>query len=258
MNDPHVQQLRYRLGTSNGLKFKDPEPISDATDIFDWRLEDAELTLTMKQHFASEAEAKQAVSGFLRNWEMDLNLRHGRDAASFSFIDIVIVDRDPPPPGSPHHLQVRGIESAAVVGTPSISVERHEYPAPPQRLMASPDVETLWTRYQGYRDGHEPLLSMAYFCLTVIETPDGRDAAAQKYCIDLAVLRKLGELTSTRGDESTARKANPTGASTPLTPDEEEWIRRTVLAIIRRVGEYDARGSATDLSTIQMNNLPNI
>ncbi len=57
-----------------------------------------------------------------------------------------------------------------------------------------------------FLDGQEPLLSMANFCLTVLEwDAGGRPAAASKYNVNLEVLRKLGYLVSERGDVSTAR-----------------------------------------------------
>jgi hypothetical protein len=76
--------------------------------------------------------------------------------------------------------------------------------------------------------GSEPLLSMAYFCLTLLERGDRR-AAAQQFAIDYEVLKKLGELTSTRGDHHTARKAS--APLHPLTADEAHWIEATIKAI---------------------------
>jgi hypothetical protein len=108
-------------------------------------------------------------------------------------------------------------------------------------------------RYHGYRDGREPLLSMAYFCLTVLEAnAGGRSAAARKYRIDKAVLHKLGELTSRRGDLATARKATA-GVAAPLTGPETAWLEVAVKTLIWRLGDT---GDTTKLPSITLAELP--
>jgi hypothetical protein len=66
----------------------------------------------------------------------------------------------------------------------------------------------------------DPLLGMAYACLTLLEKGN-RKLAAKHYAIHNDVLRKLGELTSTRGDNATARKISD--RTTPLS--ERERVR---------------------------------
>lgn len=78
MNDPHVEQLRYRLQTTETIEYKNAKPIQGTHALFDWRLENNQLTLTMKQHFASAEEAKQAAHDFLRSWELHVNLDEGK------------------------------------------------------------------------------------------------------------------------------------------------------------------------------------
>jgi hypothetical protein len=105
---------------------------------------------------------------------------------------------------------------------------------------------------------------MAYFCLTLIEANAGdqeqakerkknrkREKAGKKYRISCEVLAKLGELTSTRGDEKTARKSHR--LHTPLSGAETRWIEAAVKAIIRRVAEID---SDPILPEITMSDLP--
>ena len=84
--------------------------------------------------------------------------------------------------------------------------------------MVSPDVETLWRRYEGYLEGKEPISSMANFCLTLVkQRGSGRKGAAKLLGIAFDVLRKLDELAATKGDEKTARKV-PRGGFTSYTP----------------------------------------
>ena len=109
-------------------------------------------------------------------------------------------------------------------------------------------------RYEGYLRGREPLLSMASFCLTVIEDAyNGRTAAAKQMNIDEAVLKKIGNLTATRGDLLTARKINAQSTKQPLSGQEGAWLQEAVKAVIRRLGE--AR-SLTPSKTLAMKDLP--
>ncbi len=110
-----------------------------------------------------------------------------------------------------------------------------------------------------YRDGKELLLSMAYFCLTVVEIIGApglkgrqrREVASKLFNIDVDVLNKLGALTSERGDRTTARKARP--SPVPLSDREQAWIEAAIKMLVVRVGEYS---SGQPLSQITMAHLP--
>ena len=100
---------------------------------------------------------------------------------------------------------------------------------------------------------------MAYFCLTVLEIATGskrdkRRKAAAKYRIEPAVLKKLRELSSDRGDPRRARKM-PTPATPPLSGTEEAWIHAAIKQLILRVGD---QRNVLDLPTITMADLPRI
>jgi hypothetical protein len=68
-------------------------------------------------------------------------------------------------------------------------------------------------------------------------------------------LYKIGELTSTRGDAMTARKAPVGGQFRELTASESAWLEQATRRIIKRLGEH-ASGAA--LSQIEMKDLPKI
>jgi hypothetical protein len=94
---------------------------------------------------------------------------------------------------------------------------------------------------------------MAYFCLTILEAKTGgRESAATAYRIEKAVLNRMGELTSLRGDRLTARKA--TGVQ-PLTGQERAWLEAAVKMLIWRLG--DTR-TLSNLPVITMSDLPMI
>ena len=58
--------------------------------------------------------------------------------------------------------------SVGLTDEASLHVFRVNYPPAPAGFEVSPDVETMWYRYDGYRRRREPLASMAYMCLTVL------------------------------------------------------------------------------------------
>ena len=69
-------------------------------------------------------------------------------------------------------------------------------------------------------------------------------------------MQKLGELTSERGDAMTARKYAPRVPPLhPLTPQEEEWIRAALRAIIRRIGMI---GTGVAFGPLTMGDLPQL
>ncbi len=221
MNDPHVERLVYRFKVIEpNTSFKNPPAVSYENDVFKATLAENRLVLEMKEHFATEDAAHAAVRPRLRAWEMDAGLRLGAG-------------------------------------------ERARYPDPPDpTFKITPDVETLWARYEGYRRGREPLTAMAYFCLTVLEwiaAPDDKNKRARG-CSHFGIARdvrdKLGDLSSEVGTGESARKYS--GKGRPHTSAEEEWLRVCVRALIRRVGEVAANGSAAGLPEITMASLPKL
>ena len=222
------------------------------------RLSEGVAKFEMKEHYASEEEAKSVVEEFLRAWEIDSALRIGGTGMLFAFERAQVIDRNPPPPGTVLVAVPTG-RLTVRAHAPTVHVTRRAYPAPPAVFRVSPDVETLWQRYQFHRQGSEPLPGMAYFCLTRLEAsaggpPKAREKAVTKYAIDKKVLDKLGELSSERGDPKTARKA--TAMARFHTPAEVAWTESAIRAIIRRVGEVVA--GATGLPVITMKDLPRL
>ena len=95
---------------------------------------------------------------------------------------------------------------------------------------------------------------MAYFCLTFIVTiSGGRKFADVHYIVEFDILCVLGRLTSSRGDEKTARKIKKGSGLSPLSPKEITWIETAIKALIRRVGECSPR---VTLAKLKMSDLP--
>ena len=95
MNDPHVEELRYRVETADDLVFEDPPPIEDETEAFRMILAEGVTTFEMKEHHPSEETARVPVEGYLRAWEIDLALRRNRTSLRFVFDVARVIDRDP-------------------------------------------------------------------------------------------------------------------------------------------------------------------
>ena len=260
MPDYHVASLTYSVTSSDDVTYDAP-PLVFETDESEFHLTDGTLVCRMKAHFASQNEARAAIESFLHAWELDADLRLGLGALRFQFNSAEVVDRTPVPPGitSGQIYVVEQADTMHATATQSAHITRRAYPAPPGDFRITEDVEILWHHYQEYLQGRERLLDMAYFCLTVLQVAAGagRDArrkAAEKYKIEAAVLKQLGELSSRRGDSRTARKM-PTRATPPLSGPEDAWIQATIKQIIWRLG--DQRSSA-NLPTITMADLPPI
>ena len=257
MRDPHVVALRYRIEVDSTVTFDGPPPVEDETSAFRLRLENGVAHFQLKEHFPSVEAARSVVDKYIRAWEIDMALNHGSREISFILEGAEVIDRNPPPPGSPQVIKATAIAHGVGVAHAAIHVTRHQYPTPPRLFRVSPDVETLWQRYEVYRKGQEPLLTMAYFCLTLIKAnADGnQDKAAKSLGISPRVLKNLGDLTANRGDDKTARKVVPGQALTPLSPQEAAWVEAAIKVIIRRVGETL---SGQSLPLVTMSDLPNL
>jgi hypothetical protein len=253
MNDPHVESLEYKFVNDDSTRvFKNPGPRDYETPDFNLRLADDHLTVKMKTHCATEQEACALVDPFLRAWEINQALQiGGRRAIHFDFLKPNLIDLQPSP-GS--HILLAGSGTLSIRGNARTLVTTHsEYPAPPANFVASSDVRMLWTRYQEYAEGREPLASMAYACYRYINDALGKDdgPAAKKFKLSggrdgvLATLRRLA------GGKGRRKHL----AQAPYTPQEETWVATTVRVLIHRVAEHAA---GTTLKEITMADLPRL
>ena len=254
--DFHVVSLRYKLLPSDRVTYVSPPPVEFEEEEVRFRLADGKLTCEMKTHFPTVEAARAVVERILRAWEADADLRWNQGELGFKFDRAEVIDGSPLPPGV-IRVHVQGAAATFAVGTVSVHVSRNHYPEPPGTFRLNPDAESLLLRYQGYLGGREPLLSMAYFSYTVLtaNAPGNgrRKRAASKYRIHVDVLRKMGDLTSCRGDRSTARKAAAAGQ--PLTDPESAWLQAAVKTLIWRLGDTH---SATVLPLITLSDLPRL
>ena len=264
MNDPHVVALWYRLEHGDSVDYGEAQPLDHIETGFRVKAEQGQVCFEFKDHYATEDAAREAIAGYIRVWEFEAGLLGGPHAFKLTFDRAQITDRKPPPP-------VPGVVNVSAhirAGAPTITVKvqvvnKTHYPPPPSGLMLTPDVQTMYDRFQGYRLDREPLGSMAYFCVTILETSAGqackkgdqvRKAAAKTYGIQLKVLDKIATLSYKKGGQQ-ARKAS--GKDNNLTAQESRFMEEAIKAIIRRAAEK-AHAPDSDLPKISLSDLPPI
>lgn len=203
----------------------------------------------MSEHYPTEEEGRIPVEAFLRAWEVSAALSRGHEEIRFEFERAEMIDRQPRTDGT---VFLTGRVTAQVNVSATVIVVTSKYPSPPNDFAVVPLVETLWRRYERYSNGKEPLFAMSYFCLTVLEREAGdRRGAAAKFGVHKSVLNKIGELSSARGDETTARKA--TNQLQPASGNEVRWLEAAIRALITNVGTAAGGGHP---ETLCMKNLP--
>ena len=237
MNDPHIVSLLYRVCHNESVDYSEAKPLVLDQPSFRVEVKDRKARFELKQHYATEEEARKLVDPFVRNWEFDASLRQVPGFFRLEFDRVEIVDRKPTKGIVDVSISVRtGSPTASVKAT----VQPQTYPTPSGIDSSHPDVQTLYQRYESFCQGKEPLTTFAYFCLTMVEHSVGpgnglRRKAANVYGIEMSVLSKIARLSSTKGG-SEARKA--LGTNTPLTQDECRFLKRSVVRLILRVAEH--------------------
>jgi hypothetical protein len=246
MRDPHVVALHYHLETGPQLKFSNAPPVEDETASFIVRLAGGCLRAELTDDPATVAAAYGQLNKYLRAWEISANLKYGAGAIRFRFEGAEVIDG---PPGAELSEALRDLLRPKGKPTLSVGMRRTlgQFPVPPVKFAPTPDVISMWERFEGYKKAREPLPAMAQFCLTTIEQSVGgkqaRKGAAARYAIDFEVLRHLGRLTSVVGDARTGRKRTPT--LRPHTPAEIAWMEAVVTRLIQRMGEWEADQTAS-------------
>ena len=212
MNDPHVVALLYQIEHGRGVDYGEAKPIDHEERGFRVEIENEQVCFEFKEHYETRDAARKAIEDYIRVWEFDASLREGPNHFKLRFKGAHIEDRKPTP-------GVMDTSASITSGVPKVSVMAavsKPYPSPPSSgLKLIPDVQTMYDRYMGYLQDREPLASMGYFCLTILERSTKkkstekkkcRELASEMYRIELEVLDKIGHLSSERGGQQ-ARKA---------------------------------------------------
>ncbi len=268
MNDPHVVALNYAVTHGDSIDYGNAEPLDLDEPEFRLTVADRKVRFEFKTHHATEEGARDSLADYIRNWEFDATLTYGSpDSFRLEFENAEIIDRNP----APGVTRIGGRLEIRVTASSRLTLGVSKYPPPPSGISLNSDIRTMHHRYMGFRSRHEPLESMAYFCLTMLEDPPWRtteldnvtpsdkrkgkrDKAAREFSIDKPVLDELGRLSSTRGGQS-ARKRE--GTTRPLTESERHFLDRAVRAMIRRAAEREHAPTGR-LPTISLSDLPSL
>jgi hypothetical protein len=249
-----VKELTYEINTGDDYSYDNPESKIFTTPIGEYKLSNNVLVVDLAADFFDLDEAREAVESYLKSYEVFGEISSQPGIISFKYKRAVSVEME-------SGKEIRAIEVAArqrvkVVGyAPSIHRTMREFPEHPKNFTVTPLINTAHKRWLRYKKGEEIIQTTAYFILTLIlDDAGGRDEASKKYNISRRVLSKLSELSSTKGDETTARKALK-GGFVKLRDEEKYWIDQTMRVVIKRMGEL-AAGSVT--TKITMNDLPDL
>jgi len=259
MNDPHVVHLEYRIVCDlERIDWSAAKTAVFEEEDFRGEVVDQRVLFKFKTHYASENDARESLRSFIQNWEFEVGLERGPRAFTLCFAKSHIIDRNP-------SNGVMPITLSLATGSPEakidLIIQPKRYPSPPSlnKIKRTPDVDSMYDRYLGYRDGKEPLPAMAYFCLTVLEwmaggsgsRKDRREAIAKKFGIARDVLDKVGELSS-EGGGPVARKEE--GRNRPYAPNDTEFLNIAIQCMIQRAAEVaqdDAKREQITLDTIK-------
>jgi len=248
MNHPIVKTLEYQLITGEALTFDAP-PISFSTGDFKLTLRDECVKIELLKEFTSVENARKLIENFFDAWKVNTELEYGLNSFSFKFLDAEVTDRNPSKPGQPQTISVAVSGKVTVSEKVKFRVIRKKYPSPPLYYKLSPNVRTLWERYKNY---HESIFSMAYFCYTVATQHDNLRSASKKYNMSKAILKNIRELSSTKGDQKSARKYS---AIDLTTKEEIAWLENAVRALIKQIAICDSGNIPEKLT---MNKLPKL
>ncbi len=229
-----VTKLHYRLDTPS--LFFDPAPVAGRFEVGSFELRDEVLTLSFERPCPTIAEARKLSNPLLTAWRLEAEVRRNPSRIfRFAFLGAQALGTlDDETQHSPEELEYEKDDKGSLI------MELRFYPPAPTTRFAA-EIQAAWERYQHSVYGiGEPIQSAAYYALTVAERAAGnRMQAASLYQMDKVVLRKLGELTSTRGDHTSARKA-VAPQEKALTRQEKRWIDVAVRLLILNLATVEA------------------
>ena len=263
MNDSHVMALIYSIEHRDSVDYEEAGVFVREEQAFRLEVKDKKVRFELKEHYAEELDARKSIEEYIRMWEFGACLDNGPDSFKLRFDEAEIKDRNP----TPGEVSLR-VSFRAGIPKVSASVTRGlpNYPSPPSGLAINPDVQTMYDRYMNYHRGHESLLSMAYFCLTLLEDTAKRHytggqnigkrvAASRYYQIEKKILEEIGNLTSNKGGRSEARKNQ--GIDQDLTSKERLFLNQVIREIVRRAAEK-TYNPTVELRKISLSDLQNL
>lgn len=240
MQDSQIEILIYDfIPLDTRHRYDEAEQWRGILGDFDCSLNNSKLATTPKTHFATEAEAREALEPHLRRWEAVVELERGI-WFEFRFSHSRTIDR--PAEGVDQDVVIGVTEKLGLAEEIAAVVGHGQYPNPPSLAFAETDmVKALRDRLRDIRTKRERLLVGTQWCLTRLEARyGGRSPAAKALNISNPVLNTLGRLGEVN-DPQEGRKYK--GDPRPLTEAERRWLLEALPKIITRVGQVEGGGS---------------
>lgn len=255
MNDPHVASLRYRIDPVHELLDFTGTSLPDEFKVgpFACRVEEAELIVTPREHFASEEEATAVLEPKLRAWEAYGEIVSG---ARFEFVQssVQVVDRDPPP----DTISERGTSVTRVrfdlEASYNVKWSPPSFPPPAPEWFA--ETEAL-SRLKGVlrrqREGRYPLLAAAYDVFTQLKTHFGggdEREAARRLNVSSKVLIEVRKLSARDDPEHGRAVKEPDSSPEPITAEDETFLKRALTALVERAAHAEGGAPAEPRLTL--------
>ena len=241
MNDPQVVALIYTVEHGNSVDYDNAAPLrySDSPE-FDLTVDDYVARFELREFYADEDAAREAIESFIQHWEFEASMRFGPGSFGLRFREAEIIDRNPSSP-EPDTKGSEIVFHLSVTTTGGVILGFPHYPPPPAGGsvdLDDPNVIKMKRRYGEYRLGRAKLPGMAYFCITVLEEKYGSLSEAARKCgVSKNVLVRIRSLSSTKGGED-ARKA--AGADREFTNEEKRFLKEAVEEIVIRAAQVAA------------------
>jgi hypothetical protein len=97
VNDLHVVALHYSVVVGPHCDFDQAPPLKHEEVAFAVEIAGTAATFTMKEHFASESEARAAVQPFIDSWHVVSDLERDPNVFRLEFERADVIDRAPTP-----------------------------------------------------------------------------------------------------------------------------------------------------------------
>lgn len=161
-----IKTIIYSLRYAEGVDYENAPIKEEEFQDFYVSLNKNEIIFKFKNYISTLEAAKEKVSIFLRNWEIFICLEGGPDEIKCLFRAAEKSDdqEETNPSDSKTNIKEVYISEGVVVAEKVIvDISHGKFPNFPKMFARSPDVDSMYYRYKGYRLGRENLTAMGTF-----------------------------------------------------------------------------------------------
>lgn len=241
--------LFYKLDTCT--IFQEALSVTGENNIGKFKLENEILIVELKKEYNTTKEARDAINPVLKSWQIEDEIirvttsgfRFAYWKASMQHIPNQISD------GQEKIKYEKNYNDTLIIAS-------RIYPQFPKTIFTT-EMESAWIRYKKAKIGiGESIQSASYYLLTVAINYTGKNfkEAASFLLFDHRILKKIGELSSTRGTLFTSRKSTNNNFL-ELKREEIIWLDHAVKYLLIQLGIING-GEAP--KKIELNDLPKL